>query len=697
MMPLSLRSDRTTASNTTNGAGTLGQGTPRHPATVPREDGLFNDGFYYNSSVPGAYPAALYETSLFYNNPGYDNAGYNSFAPQGNVPSQVNYTPGKLHTNYSDMYGPSCAVDTRCYTPPPQTYSTPINSVPTSPVKKGPHQVPMVTIHSLTNVQGSPFSSSNSQGSPLSPSNCNTPMFGPYHLVRTLGEGSYGKVKLGIHKATGLQVAIKTIQKSSLKKSAHLVRLRREIALLQLLSSIRHANIVQLYEVHETSQEMTLVMEHCSGGELLDYIERKGRGVLEQEEARDIFGQLAEVIHFLHGLGIVHRDLKPQNILLTNPNSSSKDQCVQCGQSQKYTATCTHARPIVKLIDFGFACTYAKTRPCTTWCGSPFYAAPEMVTGAKYLGPEVDMWSLGVILFCMVTGQLPFTDASSKGLYGKIAAGKYTLPTGVIHRCTSDLNVETVGGARANCVQQCTHPLPPLSQDCKDIIGKLLTVSQQHRLTSTQLLSHRYLFNFNSQYSIADTLFKLENSLGENGNFLDMCLRVLLKLNSSVSGCGDANGNANLHTSGINSRTSTTHTTSPRSASSPFNVWHVGDLTFPLSPQVMFSMTFLPPLPRFQKVYSSSTFEERQSYVYRHIYQSAIYLLTMLQLPALAPICSLDDGGCPLREVVREALLIRREQFSSNDGNSKKSNSTSLDNLVWQCELLVLLLASTTL
>ena len=349
--------------------------------------------------------------------------------------------------------------------------------------------------------------------------------FGPYRFVKTLGEGSYGKVKLAIHRHTGQEVAIKIIGKNSLKKPAHLVRIRREIALMKLLNpccrtsmeALRcdghnpsprtgsHENLIQLFEVHETTHEIILVMEACHGGELLDYLEAQG-GALPLDEARDLFRQLVSVISFLHGLGIVHRDLKPQNILLTTsamPTSRNERPA---------------SRVVLKLIDFGFSATYSKVKPCSTWCGSPFYAAPEMVTGKAYVGPEVDVWSMGVILFCMATGGLPFTDKSSKGLYAKIAAGKFDLPLGEIPRVPGrsidgsdglagpsptpiraqtlgmgDLGRATAAGGRKRGGVVVLPPLPPLTDVVKDLICRMLVVPTLKRASILDLERHPFL------------------------------------------------------------------------------------------------------------------------------------------------------------------------------------------------------------
>lgn len=159
-----------------------------------------------------------------------------------------------------------------------------------------------------------------------------------------------------------------------------MLRVTREIDILKL---IRHPNIIQLFEIIETPKQLFLIMEYVSGGELFDYIVKKQK--LKEDEASDFFQQIICGIEYLHELGIVHRDLKPENLLLDH-------------QKQ------------IKLVDFGLSNTYKQGETLKTACGSPCYAAPEMIEGKAYYGSRVDVWSTGVILFAMVAGYLPFED-----------------------------------------------------------------------------------------------------------------------------------------------------------------------------------------------------------------------------------------------------------------------------------------------
>ncbi|KAJ3199991.1 hypothetical protein HDU82_009271, partial [Entophlyctis luteolus] len=220
-----------------------------------------------------------------------------------------------------------------------------------------------------------------------------------YSIDRTIGQGTYGKVKLGIHLVTGEKAAVKIIEKSQIKSPKQVARVQREIRFLKLL---HHPHIISVYDVIETDAFIYILTEYAVGGELFDYIVSNKR--IAEDEARRFFRMVAGAVSYCHQNAVIHRDLKPENLLLDENKS-------------------------IKLIDFGFANNYKTDgSQLDTFCGSPFYAAPEMILGKKYTGPEVDMWSLGVILFTMLCGHLPFDDDNLKQLYRKIAVGKYVVP-----------------------------------------------------------------------------------------------------------------------------------------------------------------------------------------------------------------------------------------------------------------------------
>lgn len=225
-----------------------------------------------------------------------------------------------------------------------------------------------------------------------------TKSIGHYVLGRTIGEGTFGKVKLGTHILTGEKVAVKILEKDRISEVADVERVAREIHILKML---RHPNIIQLYEIIETPRELYLIMEFCSGGELFDYIVKHTR--VKEKEACRFFLQLLAGVEYIHKLGIVHRDLKPENLLLDHQRS-------------------------IKLVDFGLSNTYKPGETLKTACGSPCYAAPEMIAGKRYIGLRVDIWSCGVILFALLCGYLPFEDPNTGALYKKIMSGEYQCP-----------------------------------------------------------------------------------------------------------------------------------------------------------------------------------------------------------------------------------------------------------------------------
>ncbi|CAP72646.1 uncharacterized protein PODANS_2_770 [Podospora anserina S mat+] len=221
---------------------------------------------------------------------------------------------------------------------------------------------------------------------------------GAYNIVKTLGEGSFGKVKLAVHRSTGQQVALKIISRKKLISRDMQGRVEREIEYLQLL---RHPHIIKLYTVIKTPTEIIMVLEYA-GGELFDYIVQHGK--MREDEARRFFQQMLCAVEYCHRHKIVHRDLKPENLLL--------DENLN-----------------VKIADFGLSNIMTDGNFLKTSCGSPNYAAPEVIGGKLYAGPEVDVWSCGVILYVLLVGRLPFDDEHIPSLFAKIAKGSYMVPT----------------------------------------------------------------------------------------------------------------------------------------------------------------------------------------------------------------------------------------------------------------------------
>ncbi|EPX73545.1 CAMK/CAMKL/AMPK protein kinase Ssp2 [Schizosaccharomyces octosporus yFS286] len=220
---------------------------------------------------------------------------------------------------------------------------------------------------------------------------------GPYVMKETLGEGSFGKVKLATHYKTHQKVALKFISRQLLKKSDMYMRVEREISYLKLL---RHPHIIKLYDVITTPTDIVMVIEYA-GGELFDYIVENKR--MTEDEGRRFFQQIICAIEYCHRHKIVHRDLKPENLLLDDKLN-------------------------VKIADFGLSNIMTDGNFLKTSCGSPNYAAPEVINGKLYAGPEVDVWSCGIVLYVMLVGRLPFDDEFIPNLFKKVNNCIYVMP-----------------------------------------------------------------------------------------------------------------------------------------------------------------------------------------------------------------------------------------------------------------------------
>ncbi|KAJ8007376.1 hypothetical protein DPEC_G00116870 [Dallia pectoralis] len=219
-----------------------------------------------------------------------------------------------------------------------------------------------------------------------------------YELLETLGKGTYGKVKKAIERQSGRVVAIKSIRKEKIKDDQDMVHIRREI---EIMSSLKHPHIISIHEVFENKDKIVIVMEYASKGELYDYISERRR--LSERETRHFFRQIVSAVHHCHKNGIVHRDLKLENVLLDE----------NCN---------------IKIADFGLSNLYHKDKLLQTFCGSPLYASPEIVNGRPYHGPEVDSWALGVLLYSLIYGTMPFDGDDHNKLIRQITNGEYKEP-----------------------------------------------------------------------------------------------------------------------------------------------------------------------------------------------------------------------------------------------------------------------------
>ncbi|GMS96817.1 hypothetical protein PENTCL1PPCAC_18992, partial [Pristionchus entomophagus] len=224
------------------------------------------------------------------------------------------------------------------------------------------------------------------------------PMKHRFEIVRKLGSGTYGKVSLAYDHKFDREVAVKLIKKSAIENKADLVRIRREI---RIMSALNHPNIIQIFEVFENKDKIILVMEYANGGELYDYVSKYGS--LQEQEARRIFRQITSAVLYCHKHKVAHRDLKLENILLDSNN---------------------HA----KIADFGLSNYFSDKTLLNTFCGSPLYASPEIINGTPYRGPEVDCWSLGILLYTLVYGSMPFDGRDFNRMVRQIKKGAYYEP-----------------------------------------------------------------------------------------------------------------------------------------------------------------------------------------------------------------------------------------------------------------------------
>ncbi|CAE7943615.1 KIN10 [Symbiodinium necroappetens] len=254
---------------------------------------------------------------------------------------------------------------------------------------------------------------------------------GHYILGKTIGEGTFGKVKLGTHILTGEKVAVKILEKERIVDVADVERVAREIHILKL---VQHPHIIQLYEIIETPRQLYLIMEYCPGGELFDYIVAQGR--VKEREACRFFHQIMAGVEQIHRMNVVHRDLKPENLLLDEQRN-------------------------IKIVDFGLSNTYQDGQLLKTACGSPCYAAPEMVAGQRYVPSRCDIWSCGVILFALVCGYLPFEDQNTSALYRKILNADYQAPKFI-------------------------------SESARDLIARMLNTDPEQRYTTPKIRSHAW-------------------------------------------------------------------------------------------------------------------------------------------------------------------------------------------------------------
>ncbi|KAI4485780.1 hypothetical protein M0804_006269 [Polistes exclamans] len=254
---------------------------------------------------------------------------------------------------------------------------------------------------------------------------------GFYDIEGTIGKGNFAVVKLARHRITKTEVAIKIIDKTQLDPT-NLEKVYREV---EIMKQLEHPHIVKLYQVMETKNMIYMVCEYASKGEIFDYIAQYGR--MGEPRARATFAQILSAVEYCHATGIAHRDLKAENLLLD-------------------------AQMNVKIADFGFSNRFAPGERLSTWCGSPPYAAPEVFRGKHYAGPEIDVWSLGVVLYVLVCGALPFDGSTLQSLRDRVLSGRFRIPYF-------------------------------MSTDCESLIRKMLVLEPAKRYTIPQIKRHRWM------------------------------------------------------------------------------------------------------------------------------------------------------------------------------------------------------------
>lgn len=257
-----------------------------------------------------------------------------------------------------------------------------------------------------------------------------------YDVKEKLGMGSFATVKRCIKKSDKTEFAVKIIKKAKLSQE-ELDVVQDEVTIMK---SIDHPNCVKLFDMFETPKKVYMVLELLTGGELFDRIVQKGS--YSEKETAVLMTTIITAIKYLHGINVVHRDLKPENLLYDSPLSDAE----------------------IKITDFGLA--KAKTKESMdTACGTPGYVAPEVLKNEPY-GPQVDLWSMGVILYILLCGFPPFYHESTTVLYKQIKKGAYQFPDPY----WSDI-----------------------SDNAKNLVARLLTVDPAKRATPDEVLSHVWL------------------------------------------------------------------------------------------------------------------------------------------------------------------------------------------------------------
>uniref|UniRef100_T1J935 Protein kinase domain-containing protein n=1 Tax=Strigamia maritima TaxID=126957 RepID=T1J935_STRMM len=292
---------------------------------------------------------------------------------------------------------------------------------------------------------------------------------GRYRLdQQLLGKGNFARVELATHTVLGLKVAIKIIDKAQITEDYVRRNLGREA---RIMARLRHPHIAALYEAIETGHLMCLVTELAPGGDLCSYVKAQTDGRLGEAAARPFLKQIVSALVYMHSRGVIHRDLKMENVMLDETKS------------------------LVKIVDFGLSNFYGPGVVLQTHCGSPEYAAPELFIPARPYGPEVDVWSLGVIMYGALTGCLPFLSPRTDG----------TNPQERRHRLYRKIQ-QGLG-------QQHWKALTNISSECRQLLLALLTASPDNRIKLSQVETHSYMILYKTDPPVDTSQPGLDHSL----------------------------------------------------------------------------------------------------------------------------------------------------------------------------------------
>ena len=293
---------------------------------------------------------------------------------------------------------------------------------------------------------------------------------GPYLFKGPIGDGAFSEVRLVEHKESGQFYACKIVPKSRLNSASLETRFEIEIRINQQL---HHPGVVQMIDLYCDELNYYVIMEFCPNGDLFQYVVDRDR--LSEDEAKPIIKQILETMNYIHSMGVSHRDMKPENILID-----------QLGR--------------IKISDFGLSRFFGKNKLVNTPCGSPCYASPECISGRPYNGITTDIWSCGVILYAMLTGQLPWTKRNQTQLFQQIKRGEYSVPSYI-------------------------------SPEGQNMIKSLMTVNIENRYTADMALKDPWLKGVPMQFNSSEqkgyvSMKQVDAYFGKEVSYLDLKLPV---------------------------------------------------------------------------------------------------------------------------------------------------------------------------